>query len=224
MRGLTTIRAFDTVDYEVRRSEELIDASQRPAYLLAMIQEWLLATLTLVVGVIGVVLTTLATQLGTSASFTGASLLALMNLATSLTWVMKHYTALETSLGAVNRIKTFSTNVKDEAEGDSITSIPNNWPSEGSLVFYKVSASYGSSNTTNNDADESESPFLALNEVSLSIQPREKVAICGRTGRYVPNLQQSTYSNTKMPAVANRHSSSYCFASSTLLRHPSSSR
>lgn len=211
MRGLTTIRAFGTVDHEVRRSEELIDASQRPAYLLAMIQEWLLATLTLVVGAVGavgVVLVALATQLGTSASFTGASLLALMNLATTLTSVMNHYTSLETSLGAVNRVKTFSVTVRGEGDDDVTASVPESWPSDGSIVLDKVSASYNSGN----DTDGLGMPSLALKDISLSIRPRQKVGICGRTGRYVGEKPLPYVEIMLTRLTAASHHLSFCYS------------
>lgn len=119
-----------------------MNASQRPAYLLAMIQAWLQTNLTMLVGVIAICLTTLATQLRTSSSFTGASLLTLMSLASTVAAVMQSYTQLETSIGAINRLRTFSQKVKPEDGNDANMPIPEGWPAYGSVSLNAVSASY----------------------------------------------------------------------------------
>jgi ATP-binding cassette, subfamily C (CFTR/MRP), member 1 len=119
-----------------------LNASQRPAYLLAMIQAWLQTNLTMLVGVIAICLTTLATQLRTSSSFTGASLLKLMNLASTITAMMQSYTELETSIGAINRLRTFSQKVKPEDGNDENIPVPEEWPANGSVLLNAVSAPY----------------------------------------------------------------------------------
>jgi len=49
---------------------------------------------------------------------------------------------------------------------------PSDWPSQGRILFNNVSMSY---------SNESHSP-LALRQISLSIEPTEKIGIVGRTG------------------------------------------
>ncbi|KFY76365.1 hypothetical protein V499_03976 [Pseudogymnoascus sp. VKM F-103] len=182
-RDLATIRAFGWVKDEIDTSNKFLNASQRPAYLLAMIQAWLQTNLTMLVGVIAICLTTLATQLRTSSSFTGASLLTLMSLASTVAAVMQSYTQLETSIGAINRLRTFSQKVKPEDGNDANMPIPELWPTYGSVSLNAVSASYSTKAADADDKSTGKSPqALALNNLSLYIRPGEKVAVCGRTG------------------------------------------
>lgn len=94
------------------------------------------------VGVIAVIVTALATQLKTGTGFTGASLLTLMNLTGNINQLMRNYAELETSIGAVNRMRMFSKTVKPEDEDDKDSPIPDAWPSEGGFYLESVSATY----------------------------------------------------------------------------------
>ena len=51
-------------------------------------------------------------------------------------------TMLETSIGAVSRVKAFSTETESEALPSEIVVPPENWPSKGLIEFRNVSASY----------------------------------------------------------------------------------
>lgn len=142
IRGLATIRAFNWTSHEIARSNRLIDISQRPAYLLAMIQQWLELTMQLMVAGIAVILTTLATQLRTDSGLTGASMVTLMGFGEAITIIIRYYTLLETSLGAVARIKTFSEKVPaEDIPGQDVTP-PEEWPQSGEVQINGVSASY----------------------------------------------------------------------------------
>lgn len=142
MRGLATFRAFGWIQDGIKKSNSLLDNSQRPAYLLAMIQRWLEFTLNCIVAVLAVVVVTMSVQLSSSIGLTGASLVTLMNFGTLLTQMIQSYTQLETSLGAVSRLKTFSDKVKSETQPGE-DEIPSElWPQEGHIQIQGVSASY----------------------------------------------------------------------------------
>ncbi|KAH9885545.1 P-loop containing nucleoside triphosphate hydrolase protein [Xylariomycetidae sp. FL2044] len=189
MKGITTIRALGWVPDSVRMNNHLLDASQRPAYLLAMIQRWLGLTLQLVVAALAFVVVTLATQVGSSVGVTGASLVTLMSFGEALSIIVTMYTLLETSIGAVSRLKSFGDNVKSESlEGETVKPPPE-WPTRGHIAINGVSASYlGPENevsqaTISDDQDGNDvSSGLALRDLTLDIKPGEKVAICGRSG------------------------------------------
>jgi len=51
-------------------------------------------------------------------------------------------TVLETSIGAVSRVKTFSEAIEPEALSAEITTPPELWPMTGHIEFKNVSASY----------------------------------------------------------------------------------
>ncbi|KAH8202021.1 hypothetical protein TruAng_003776 [Truncatella angustata] len=158
-KGIITLRAFGFVSEDRAKNIELLDISQRPAYLIQMIQNWLNLVLGLVVMAMAVLLTALAVKTHSNSGFTGASL-------------------LETSLGAVARLRNFNATVQPEDKPDEDIIPPNEWPQRGSIEFQGVSASYG---VVDGDGVE-EKPELALRDINLSISAGERVAICGRTG------------------------------------------
>lgn len=51
---------------------------------------------------------------------------------------------LETSIGAVSRIKTFTGKTESEALTGETAPLPANWPMQGSIEFKNVIASYKS--------------------------------------------------------------------------------
>ncbi|KAL0929815.1 ABC transporter [Colletotrichum truncatum] len=178
MRGLATVRAHGTTPQNITMNNKILDTSQRPGYLLAMIQQWLSTVLLALVGLIATVITVLATQLRTNSGFAGASFVTLMTLSAAISELMQGYTSVETSIGAVSRLRAFSQNIKPEDEADDDAELPPNWPSRGEIRLTDVSASY----SVNGVATEDAAKTLALSNLSLSIAPGEKIAICGRTG------------------------------------------
>ena len=143
IKGVATFRAFGWVEKGIILNNEFLDNSQRPAYLLAMIQRWLALTLDFTIGILAVVVVTLSTQLKSDTGFTGASLITLMSFNSSVANIIRMYTLLETSLGAVNRLKTFSDRVAPEhLPGENIAP-SKSWPKKGLIEIKGVSASYG---------------------------------------------------------------------------------
>ena len=87
-------------------------------------------------------LTTLAVRLHSSSGFTGASLVILMSFGENLSSIVIFYTKLETSVGAIARLKTFNETVTPEdKDGEDIVP-PSQWPQTGSICLDVVSASY----------------------------------------------------------------------------------
>lgn len=88
----------------------------------------------------------------------------------SLAQIIKDWTILETSFGAIARLKSFSTHTVSENLPKEVGLAPDNWPSRGAVEFTNVSASYA----TNSD--------LVLRKFSMSIEAGQKIGICGRSG------------------------------------------
>jgi ABC-type multidrug transport system fused ATPase/permease subunit len=107
-----------------------------------MIQQWLNLVLDVVVMIMAVILTTLAVRLHSNAGFAGASMVSLMSFGENLSGIVISYTKLETSLGAISRLKTFQTDVKPEGQDEEDVFPQRNWPSSGSIDLRNVSASY----------------------------------------------------------------------------------
>lgn len=107
-----------------------------------MVQRWLGFALQTVVAVLAVVVVTLATQLRSSTGLTGASLVTLMTFGDILNYIIRWYTQIETSIGAVSRLKNFSRKVKPESLEGENTVPPKEWPLKGGIEICEVSASY----------------------------------------------------------------------------------
>ncbi|OAG04180.1 ABC transporter-like protein [Paraphaeosphaeria sporulosa] len=148
-----------------------LDASQKPYYLLFCIQRWLILVLGFVVAAMATVLVTFATQVKglSSAGSVGVGLIALLNFNDRLNLLIVEWTTLETSLGAIARLKAFSHETASEEDvPDAVVS--DQWPSQGSVEFRNVSAKY-----------RADLPPV-LNDLSFAIPSGSTCAIVGRTG------------------------------------------
>jgi ATP-binding cassette subfamily C (CFTR/MRP) protein 1 len=169
--GLPTLRAFGWSEHLLDRNNDLLDDSQRPSYLLAMAQQWLTLTMNVLVTLLAVILVVLALQLRSNAGNVGAGLVTLITLGAMLTTIITAYTGLETSLGAISRLKAFEeeTELEDRKHYDIVPE--KGWPMNGSIRMNNVDASY-------------DGTHKVLQGLHLMVGAGEKIAICGRTGRY----------------------------------------
>jgi ABC-type multidrug transport system fused ATPase/permease subunit len=169
--SLPTLRSFAWTAPKTNLASSLIDQSQRPAYLLAMLTQWLNTVLNMSVAAVAVVFVSLATQLRTSAGFTGVGLVSLMSFAQMLGDLIRNYAELQTATAALARLKTFEEGAGDEDAGGEKEIPQGRWPNRGLVRFEEVSASYGKDQES------------VLKNISLEIASGEKILVCGRTGR-----------------------------------------
>ncbi|KAK6207066.1 hypothetical protein LQW54_007494 [Pestalotiopsis sp. IQ-011] len=176
LQGIATIRAYGWTSSHVAKNLALLDRAQKPYYLLLCIQRWLALVLGLTVAGLAILLTTLGVTLRIrlDAGLLGVALVNMMNLGQSLNALITSWTLLETSLGAISRVKTFSEDTPSEKPREVVdTRILAGWPSRGSVVIENWSAHYNG--------------HPVLRNIDISVQAGEKVAICGRTGRKLAN-------------------------------------
>ncbi|KAK9776692.1 putative P-loop containing nucleoside triphosphate hydrolase protein [Seiridium cardinale] len=173
LAGLSTIRAFGWTQPAIDQNHDLVDRAQKPFYLLLMIQRWLTLVLDLIVAALALLVVGLAVRLRESVSvgLTGVSLVQLITFAETVRMLILWWTSLETSIGAVARIKQFSENTPDEDLLGEGNIPPQNWPSQGAIELQGICATYDTGNDNK-----------ALDRISISIKGGEKVAIVGRTG------------------------------------------
>ncbi|RDW57444.1 hypothetical protein BP6252_13782 [Coleophoma cylindrospora] len=172
LSGLVTIRAFGWTEQMEKRNMAFLDASQRPFYLLYCIQRWLILVIDLLVAALAVILVALIVRFrhGADAGFVGLALINIMSFNMTLSAVIIHWTATETSLGAVSRIKSFVGSTRSENLPEESQEVPSDWPSQGSILISDVSASYA--------LDQSP----VLHNISLVIPAGQKIGICGPSG------------------------------------------
>ncbi|PWY88307.1 multidrug resistance-associated protein [Aspergillus heteromorphus CBS 117.55] len=173
LAGVTTIRAFSWTRAYTSRMFSKLDEAQRPYYLLLCIQRWLDLVLNLVVAALTVLMVGAAVALRRhiDPGLLGIALLMMMDLGQTLSALIQGWTLLETSLGAIARIKDF---VEDTPKEDTTTpeQAPHpEWPSRGAITFSNATISYSSDQTN-----------PVLHDIHLQIQAGQKIGLCGRTG------------------------------------------
>ncbi|KAI1349923.1 P-loop containing nucleoside triphosphate hydrolase protein [Xylaria sp. FL0043] len=169
--GRVTIRSFAWTEAAERRNMEYLDASQRPHYLLFCLQRWLALVLDLIAAGLATLLVTVAVALRhkIDPASLGVGLVSVIGFGQVLTQLVTNWSNLDTSLGAVSRIKGYVTETPVEERSDHCgLEIPETWPSRGEIVLRNVSCSYGT--------------IKILKDINLRFETGTKTAICGRTG------------------------------------------
>jgi ABC-type multidrug transport system fused ATPase/permease subunit len=179
LNGLVTIRAFGWQDRFRAKNHQLVDNSQKPWHLQRMIQRLLLLVLDLVTAGLTVLIVGIAVgSIGTGG--VAVALVQIISVSGYLNQVINTYTLLETTLGAIWRMKKFQEeSTAPNANVDEEQQPLSDWPSKGDVVFDDVTASY---NSKDNNLKEGSAEGLALNAVSIRIDAGQKIGICGRTG------------------------------------------
>ncbi|OAP58615.1 hypothetical protein AYL99_07705 [Fonsecaea erecta] len=170
--GLVSVRAFGWADKFAQRNLELLDRSQRPFYLMYCIQQWLGVVLDLLVTALVTILMVIivAKRQSIEPGLVGLGLLSTVNLSSNLTNLVRTWTQLETSIGAISRLRNFVTEVESEHQAWEVESVPNQWPEHGQVSFTGFGASY------------SPDSMLVLRDIDLDVRRGEKLGICGRSG------------------------------------------
>ncbi|KAK7423467.1 hypothetical protein QQZ08_009036 [Neonectria magnoliae] len=171
--GLATLRAFGWVPATIEANHVLVDRSQRPFYLLIMVQRWLVLVLDMTTAALALLVVGFAVMLRgeVDVGLTGVSLVQLIGLSETLNMLIQFWTSIETSIGAVARIKQFAGDAGDENLPGDTREPPTAWPDSGKIQIRDLSASY-----------EGREEVKALDGITLDIKPGEKIGICGRTG------------------------------------------
>lgn len=186
LSGQVTIRAFQSEGRHLSQFMQALNSAQKPFYLLYCVQRWLNLVLDLIVGSIAILIVIIAVKSKghTDASMTGLALVNLVSFAQMLKQLISNYTLLETSMGALARVRAFTTETESEnSPGDKDTKIPEQWPLLGGIRFNNVTASYRNiAQVGDNSSDEKTRIRPTLDNLSFSIEPGTRVALCGRTG------------------------------------------
>lgn len=141
--GVLYIRAFGWQKMTLEEGFHLLDDSQKAFYYMYCIQQWLGLVLGLLVTALATVLMTfvLFNKDSTSEAAVGLSFLNLIFLARTLEDLIHAWTSLETTVGALARLREFMDKTPQERNpGDG--QVPQNWPSVGKVDIQELSAQY----------------------------------------------------------------------------------
>ncbi|KAL4865755.1 hypothetical protein BDV12DRAFT_174033 [Aspergillus spectabilis] len=171
IQGLVSLRAFGWTTHYKALLHNHLKVAQQSAYLLFCAQIWLTLTLDIIVAFLAIILVSIAVTVGnSSAASIGLALVNLIAFGANLKGLVYNWTALENAMGAIARVRDFTSDSPSEIQSGESQSSPPDWPQRGLIQFKNVTASY----------DFTSPPVL--NDITLTVQPGEKLAICGRTG------------------------------------------
>ncbi|KAF2218923.1 P-loop containing nucleoside triphosphate hydrolase protein [Elsinoe ampelina] len=171
--GLATIRAFKWTEASEKKNLELIDRSQKPFYLIYIMQRWLVLVLELVIGGLAVLVVgvTVALRDSISPGFTGVSLTQIISFSSMVKLMILFWAQMETALGSVARIRSFEKDTPSEGASLDTPKSDGEWPAHGRIKIENVTARYSESDLR-----------PALDGISMDIFPGQKIGVCGRTG------------------------------------------
>ncbi|PYI08342.1 P-loop containing nucleoside triphosphate hydrolase protein [Aspergillus sclerotiicarbonarius CBS 121057] len=185
LSGLVTIRAYGWQEAYTRRNLQKINESQKPFYALLSVQQWLGLMLDLVAAGIAVVLATIAVQTkGSSESgLIGLALINIVGFGSAIKKLIVFWAQLETSVGAVSRVRSFVGRVESEHRaGEGEVRVGPHWPERGEVVLDGVVASYSSNPMSGQSGHGEGEGEPVLKGISLRIEPGQRVGVCGRSG------------------------------------------
>lgn len=143
--GLEHIRAFGWETYFFHESIYALDFSQSPYYYMYTIQRWLELAMDLTSLCLAFVLVsmTVFVRHTTTEAGIGLSLLSLIGFSNVVNSFVGGWIRLETSLGALARLRTFVNSTPQEGGNcEESRHVPQHWPQFGAVEFTNVSARY----------------------------------------------------------------------------------
>ncbi|KAH0073344.1 P-loop containing nucleoside triphosphate hydrolase protein, partial [Aureobasidium melanogenum] len=179
--GVATIKSFGWAKAYREKNEKLLEESQTPYYLLESVQNWLSLVLNLVVAGLATVTMAIVVKLRASrdAGYVALALINIMDIGPILEMLVVAWTQLETSMGAIARMKEFIESTPEEEQGN--IDPPADWMTEGSISITNLEASY------------SDTAPSTIKNINLQIKHGQKIAICGRTGSGKSSLASAVF-------------------------------
>ncbi|KAI4727274.1 P-loop containing nucleoside triphosphate hydrolase protein [Aureobasidium sp. EXF-10728] len=179
--GVATIKSFGWAKAYREKNERLLENSQTPYYLLESVQNWLSLVLNLVVAGLATVTMAIVVKMRSSrdGGYVALALINIMDIGPILEMLVVAWTQLETSMGAIARMKEFIESTPEEEQGK--TTPPADWMTKGDISITNLEASY------------SDTAPSTIKNINLEIQHGQKIAICGRTGSGKSSLASAVF-------------------------------
>ncbi|XP_038618795.1 multidrug resistance-associated protein 6 isoform X2 [Tachyglossus aculeatus] len=171
-QGSSVIRAFRAQSRFVSRSDGHVDENQRVSFPRLVADRWLATNLELLGN--GIVLSAavfaVISRAHLSPGIVAFSVTTSLQVTEILHWVVRSWTSLENNIVSVERVTEYSKTPKEAPWTVASSPLPKTWPDEGRIEFQNYGLRYRAGLA------------LALRDVTVTILPREKVGIVGRTG------------------------------------------
>ncbi|QLL30214.1 hypothetical protein HG536_0A00310 [Torulaspora globosa] len=182
--GMDTIKAYRNQERFLVKTDFLINKTNEAGYLVVALQRWVAIFLDMVAIAFALIITLLCVtrQFHISAASTGVLLTYVLQLPGLLNTILRAFTQTENDMNSAERLVAYATDLPLEADYKiPESSPPENWPSEGEIIFEEVSFAYR--------------PGLpvVLHNLNLQIKRGEKIGICGRTGAGKSTIMSALY-------------------------------
>ncbi|KAG0288499.1 hypothetical protein BGZ98_004237 [Dissophora globulifera] len=172
LAGVSTIRVMKGLREQfVHENDELADVIANRFNIFASNNRWL----TIRLESLGAIVVFIASSLAVlnagdlDPSLVGLALSYALNMVAFINYIVRVVTDVQINLVSVERVDEYSQK-PTEAPVETGARLPENWPSEGRIVFKNYSTRYR------------EGLVLVIKNVSVTVEPTESVGIVGRTG------------------------------------------
>jgi len=182
LAGVTTIRAFQEAFRFSSENEKLLDDNQKCYYINISANRWLALRLEFL-GACIVTSTVLYTVLASHHIDPGTAGLVItyaLAITSNMNWMVRMSCDLENSVVSIERIQEYCS-LPSEAALTNDKKVPKGWPTEGKIVFKNLWLAYR------------EGLDPVLRGISLTIEPKQKIGIVGRTGAGKSSLTQALF-------------------------------
>ncbi|GFR20381.1 multidrug resistance-associated protein 1 [Trichonephila clavata] len=169
LQGISHIRATRSYTHFYNRFYLKMDTHNNCSLLFFLVSRWLSCSIDIITAFLVLITTIMAFyQEDKGDGFIGLALVYSMQMTEALTAMVYMNSMLSSDLTALERIRTLS-ELKQESEWEDPASKPDpSWPDSGQISIQNLNTTYG------------EGMHPALHNITLSIQPGEKVAIVGK--------------------------------------------
>ena len=175
LSGMSTIRAYNQQKRFELENEWRVDANLRAYYPSISANRWLAVRLEFIGSVIilaaaGLSVISVANHIKLTAGMVGLVMSYALQITQSLNWIVRQTVEVETNIVSVERVLEYAALPSEAPEVISKNRPPISWPSQGAVSFNNYSTRYRPGLD------------LVLKNVSLQINPNEKIGVVGRTG------------------------------------------
>jgi ABC-type multidrug transport system fused ATPase/permease subunit len=172
---MSTIRAYNQQKRFEMENEWRVDANLRAYYPSISANRWLAVRLEFLGSVIilaaaGLAIISVASHSGLTAGTVGLAMSYALQITQSLNWIVRQTVEVETNIVSVERVLEYAALPSEAPEIISKNRPPISWPSQGAVTFDNYSTRYRPGLD------------LVLKNINLSIKPKEKIGVVGRTG------------------------------------------
>ncbi|NXX86603.1 MRP7 protein, partial [Urocolius indicus] len=173
LSGLSSIRAMRAVQRFELENQALLEQNQHCLFASKTAVQWLdirlqMIGVTVITAIAGIAIIQHQKQLG-NPGLVGLALSYALSVTNLLSGLISNFTLTETMMVSVERTEEYTTEIPTEPQ-DKLVQVAADWPSQGLVEFHQVVLAYRAGLPN------------ALDGVSFTVYPGEKMGIVGRTG------------------------------------------